>query len=210
MADQPDSQPQGDDQTQPPPAQPPDEGSTSRRGFFREALAGLLGPVANLIQDRLRFDLYDEPADYAGVRPPLRPPGAVAGEAFADLCDHCGDCAAACPASAIVMDPDPRVVPAEQACLMCGGFPCVAACPTGALAGVGRDELCMGLAVWDPSACQLTAGGRCWACRDACPVAGAVTIGQYYVDVDSDKCTGCGMCEQACPQHPRGIVVEPF
>ncbi len=183
---------------------------TSRRGFFRDAFAGLLGPVVDLIQDRLRFDLYDEPADYDYAPAPLRPPGAVAGDGFAELCTECGECAAACPAGAIVMDPDPRIVPAREACRMCEGFPCIAACRTGALESVGRGELCMGVAVWDASLCKVMAGEDCAVCLEACPVGGAITIEEHYVEIDSEKCTGCGLCEHACPLHPKAITVEPF
>ena len=183
---------------------------TSRRGFFREALAGMLEPVVELIRERLPLDTYEPGDEYDYTPAPLRPPGAVAFDGFAESCTLCGDCAAACPAGAIVMDPDPRIDADDKGCRLCGGLPCVAACKTGALEAVDRGDVSMGLAVWDPSRCVLMAGGQCDACRRACPVPGAIRIEEDYVEVDAEKCVGCGMCQSACPQDEKAIVVEPY
>jgi len=192
-----------------PPQGDGDADPTSRRGFFREALAGMLSPVVDYIQDRLPAGVYADPADYEYTPPALRPPGALHAGGFFNACTACGSCAAACPDGVILMDGGPRIDPNVAGCRMCEGFPCVAACKTGALALTDRAALFMGLAVWDPSHCVLIADQPCEACRDACPL-GAVEIGDAYVDVDADKCTGCGLCQQACPLAEKGIVVEPY
>ncbi len=213
MKDQPDSEPPPEPpppQEEPPAAQEEEDPPTSRRGFFREALAGLIGPVVELIQDRFHLELPACPYDYEYTPPPLRPPGAVAGDAFAELCTGCGQCASACGPGAIVMDGGPRIDPDRAGCQMCPGLPCVAACPTGALEEVSTEQVCLGLAVWDPSQCKVMAGETCDACRQACPVAGCIAVEEYYVEVDGQKCTGCGLCQQACPMDPKAIVVEPY
>jgi len=183
----------------------------SRRGFFREALASVLGPMAELISDRL--DLIEpfepiEPDEY--VPAPLRPPGAVAGDAFDELCDRCGRCAEACPVGAIVVHPAPHLDPARQGCLMCKDLPCIAACPTGALEPTERGAVSMGLAVWDPTACLLPPGEECSLCQQACPVAGTIRIEAGCVEVAGDTCAGCGCCQTVCPADPKAITVEPF
>jgi ferredoxin-type protein NapG len=182
---------------------------TSRRGFFREALAGLLAPVVELIQERLELAGLVEDQPQRPSRP-LRPPGAAAGDAFDQLCNRCGECAAACPVGAIVLDPLARIDPSVQGCILCKELPCVAACPTSALEPMRRDEVCMGLAMWDPSSCVLPAGESCGLCQQACPVKGAIRIEDGCVQVAGDKCTGCGCCQTVCPTEPKAIVVEPF
>jgi ferredoxin-type protein NapG len=179
----------------------------SRRGFFREALAGLLAPVVELLQDRLSI----RPDGHAhSERPPLRPPGAAAGAAFAELCDACGACAAACGVGAIVMDPLPRIVPAATPCRLCPDLPCIAACKTGALQPVRPEQASMGLAVWVPPDCLLSSGESCEACAEACPVEGAIGIDGNELTVNGALCTGCGACEHHCPARPRGVVIEAF
>ena len=177
----------------------------SRRGFFREALAGLVGPVVELFQQQLDFDLELEE-----TLPPLRPPGAAPGDAFAQLCSACGDCAEACPAMAVVLDPLPQIKPADKPCALCEDLPCIAACKTSALQPTRPEEVSMGLAVWDSEPCLLGSGRSCSACVDACPVAGAIRIDQGTVAVDGARCRGCGTCEYYCPARPRAVTIEAF
>ena len=197
----------------------------SRRGFFREAMKGLLKPALAALESRLGLKAKDEPAGT-----PLRPPGAVEGIVFEQLCDRCGRCAQACPAQAIELSPLPQIVPSRRPCTMCEGLKCIAACPTGALrqARMGQDALPaveqvrMGVAVWCPTRCRLrqdraqAAAGvspvppACDICRQACPIEGALTIRENAVIVDGAKCAGCGMCEYLCPQRPRAIQTDPL
>ena len=178
----------------------------SRRGFFREAFAGLLAPLVELLEEQLDLGGQRQPID----RPPLRPPGAAPGEAFSRRCTLCGDCAGACPVGAIVLDPLPRIEPARQPCVLCEDLPCVSACATSALESTRVGEVGMGLAVWDPQSCLLSSGRPCSACVGACPVAGAIRIEAGAVVVDGGLCTGCGMCEHHCPAEPAALTVEPF
>jgi ferredoxin-type protein NapG len=181
---------------------------TSRRGFFREAMAGLLAPVVALVQARLEAAGIVRPE--GPEAPVLRPPGAVAGDAFGQLCDACGACAEACAVGAIVLDPVPRIDPAVQGCVLCPDLPCIAACPTAALASTAREQVSMGLAVWDPARCVVTAGEECGLCQQACPVEGTIRIDGRELHLATDTCVGCGCCHTVCPADPRAITVEPF
>ncbi len=74
-------------------------------------------------------------------RPRLRPPGAVDEEAFLGLCIKCGQCLQVCPYDAIKLeDADggagvgtAYIEPRERGCYLCEAFPCILACPSGAL-----------------------------------------------------------------------------
>lgn len=188
-----------------------------RRGFFRETFAGIVGPLADLIGERLLRALppgfRPDPDPVEDLPLPIhRPPGAQPGGEFARLCNACGACRDACSVGAIVMDPLPTIAPASRACRLCDDLPCVAACTGGALKAADRSDVGMGVAIWDPYHCALSSGRPCAACREACPVPGALTIHADggYVQIDESRCAGCGMCEQACPSETKGISIEPF
>ena len=71
----------------------------------------------------------------------LRPPGAVPEDQFLQMCIKCGQCLQVCPYNAIELEGisggasegmafiDPR----SRGCYLCPAFPCMLACPTGAL-----------------------------------------------------------------------------
>ena len=112
---------------------------------------------------------------------------------------------------------------------MCPDIPCVPVCPTGALdeASVSTDGVLdinisdMGLAVIDDNSCIAFWGIQCDACYRACPLLGeAITI-KYEKNertgkhafmkpvVQTDVCTGCGMCEKACVTEKPAIFILP-
>jgi ferredoxin-type protein NapG len=106
---------------------------------------------------------------------------------------------------------------------MCEDIPCIAACPTGALdpALEDIDDSRMGLAVIDIENCLSWQGLRCEICFRECPVQGqAITVehhprrlskhAMFVPLVHSDACTGCGICEKACPTQEAAIrVLQP-
>jgi ferredoxin-type protein NapG len=71
----------------------------------------------------------------------LRPPGAVEEDDFLKLCIKCGQCLQVCPYDSILLeDVDggasvgmAYINPHERGCYLCEAFPCILACPTGAL-----------------------------------------------------------------------------
>ena len=167
----------------------------------------------------------------------LRPPGAIAEDDFLRTCIKCGLCVEACPYDTLLLAKPgdnkplgtPFFVPREIPCYMCPDIPCVPVCPTGALdeASVSTDGVLdinisdMGLAVIDDNSCIAFWGIQCDACYRACPLLGeAITIvyeknertGKHAFMkpvVQTDVCTGCGMCEKACVTEKPAIFVLP-
>ena len=146
----------------------------------------------------------------------LRPPGALQpDEAFLEACTGCGDCVPVCPTSSILMiDHDgeqqiPVIDPGTKPCYLCEDLPCITACPDGALVDPGSPELVrLGIARVDPGRCVTFKGETCRHCYTACPYPdrAIMLIGTRPL-IGSGACTGCGLCEKACPEHPQAIEV---
>ena len=202
--------------------------NTARRQFFADAArmvcgVGLLG---------LGVGLY---ARNATALPPaaLRPPGALPESEFSAACIRCGMCVRDCPFDMLMLakpeDPMPTGTPyfvARQApCEMCEHIPCVKACPTSALDHSLTDitKARMGLAVLvDQETCLNYLGLRCDICYRVCPLLDkAITLDPqsnvrtgvhtlFIPVVHSEHCTGCGLCEKACPTEIAAIKVLPL
>ena len=124
---------------------------------------------------------------------------------------------------------EPRNVP----CYMCTDIPCVPVCPTGALDedSVSKvvegekvleiEKARMGLAVVDTESCIAFWGIQCDACYRACPLLDEAIFLEYRRNertgkhaylmpiVNSNICTGCGLCERACVTKEPAIFVRP-
>ena len=162
----------------------------------------------------------------------IRPPGALAEDAFLSACVRCGLCVRDCPYDTLKLAElgedvalgTPYFTARETPCEMCEDIPCVAACPTGALdpALTDIDDARMGLAVLiDQETCLAFLGLRCEVCYQVCPLIDqAITLDRghnarsgkhsfFKPVVHSDACTGCGKCEQACVLEEAAIKVLP-
>ncbi len=95
------------------------------------------------------------------------------------------------------------------------------ACPTGALdpALTSVEAARMGVALVDPASCLSFQGLRCEVCYRACPESNKALVidttpreqskhAMFLPVVKPDHCTGCGMCEQACPTDEAAIRVQ--
>ena len=79
--------------------------------------------------------------DFKPSKARLRPPGAVEEERYLTMCIKCGQCLQVCPYDSILLeDYDGKagvgtayIAPLDRGCYLCEAFPCVLACPTGAL-----------------------------------------------------------------------------
>ncbi len=161
----------------------------------------------------------------------IRPPGALDEPDFLAKCIKCGQCVVDCPYDTLMLAAPgdqapigtPFFKPRDIPCYMCEDIPCVKACPTGALdpALTNIDDARMGLAVIDIENCLSWLGLRCELCYRVCPLMDkAITIetnprkiskhAMFVPLVHSDACTGCGMCEEACPTQEAAIrILDP-
>ena len=155
----------------------------------------------------------------------LRPPGIQSERDFMARCIKCGKCIEACPYAALhAAGPlegsaagTPCIDAREQACRLCADFPCVAACPTGALRDVSeKHDPHMGYARIEEDVCIAYKGYRCEVCYRICPLIDeAITLDfqklegddihtKFIPTVNEDICTGCGLCVERC------AVSEPY
>jgi len=161
----------------------------------------------------------------------IRPPGALSETDFNAKCIKCGQCVLDCPYDTLDLAKagdtlpigTPYFIPRDVPCYMCPDIPCVKACPTGALDPelTKIEESRMGLAVIDIENCLSWQGLRCEICHRECPVSGTAISVEHHPRklskhamfvplVHSDACTGCGICEKACPTDKAAIkVVDP-
>ena len=147
---------------------------------------------------------------------PLRPPGARPEPAFVALCLRCDRCVEVCPPRALRASSGagraagtPRVEPRRAACTLC--LRCPPVCPSGALRPI-RDprDACMGRARVAEASCYAFQGILCRTCLDACPFQGeAIRQDGELRPVVTDRCVGCGLCEERCPAPGSAIAVVP-
>ncbi len=197
----------------------------------REFLTGALRP-RNLALACTGAVAWTHAVDEArGTAFSLRPPGAREEEDFLATCIKCGQCVEACPFDTLnlarAQDDEAIGVPyfdaREEPCHMCEDVPCIENCPTDALEkDIAIEDAQMGLAVLvDQETCIAFQGLRCEVCYRACPKLGkAIRLdirsqeradghASFLPVVDSDECTGCGMCEHSCILEEAAIRVLP-
>lgn len=169
-----------------------------RRDFFKDSVISVARAAHEFVKHK------DAPREQAPSQPRtdwLRPPGAVGEALFLERCTRCSDCAKACPHGAIVFDQrdgSPVIFPDRVACQLCEDLPCIGACETEALVAVDhRGAVRMGLALVSERSC--TAGQGCHACVSRCPTdALSMDFEAMRLVVASERCVGCGICEQIC------------
>ncbi len=201
-------------------------GTTSRRDFLANSVqGGALVSTGALGW----FYLLQEQAEAAADR--FRPPGAESADDFYAQCIKCGQCVEACPFDTLSLAPSgssvpvgtPNFEPRDIPCYMCPDIPCQTACPTGAISPDLEkiEDSRMGLATIDIENCLSWQGLRCEVCYRECPLKNeAISVenhprriskhAMFVPLVHSDACTGCGICEKACPTEKAAIrVVKP-
>jgi ferredoxin-type protein NapG len=184
-----------------------------RREFFRNS-ARKLAEVA--------IDEIEARAAHRASRW-IRPPYALEELEFLLQCTRCGDCIEACPHQ-VVFSLSARLgaqvvgTPAldllNRGCHLCADWPCVAACEPGALklpeveANAARPLPKMASAAIDTGTCLPYSGPECGACRNSCPVPGALVWESERPRIEEEPCTGCALCREACIVEPKAVTIR--
>lgn len=193
----------------------------TRRGMILAAVSGL--SAAALVktgwnQPRLLGqERAVTPADL------VRPPGAIPEPDFLKLCVRCGLCMKACATNTLqpiwfkagvegLFSPSlvPRLAACAVNCAVCGSV-----CPTGAIRKLPIEEKIqakIGTAWIDRQSCLVwNQDKKCLVCDEVCPY-NAITFqpaeGRRNAVplVHSNRCTGCGWCENKCPVEGASAI----
>jgi len=120
----------------------------------------------------------------------------------------------------------------NQGCHLCEDWPCVQACTKGALkhpvnepddkpenkednnpdkapdkAPEQRKLPVLAMVSINEEACLPYSGPECGAC-DICPVQGAMAWAMQKPVINSQLCTGCALCREACIVEPKAITIK--
>ncbi len=200
---------------------------TSRRTFIIGA--ALATTAAALAQEKKKVDgglavIEDKIAPERTT--PITPPGSVSAENMARHCTACQLCVASCPNNVLRPSTDlsklmQPTMSYERGYCRPECTKCSEVCPAGAIRPITRSEksaIQIGHAVWIKKNCiPLTDGVECGNCARHCPTGAITMIASDAADpgspkipaVNTERCIGCGACENLCPARPfSAIYVE--
>ena len=154
---------------------------------------------------------------------PITPPGSQSARNMQQHCTACQLCVSVCPNEVLrpsasldtFMQP---MMSYERGYCRPECTKCAEVCPTDAIHLIDKAEksaIQIGHAVWVKERCvPLTDGQACGNCARHCPT-GAITMipsdpsnpeSLKIPAVDTEKCIGCGACENLCPSRPLSAI----
>lgn len=157
---------------------------------------------------------------------PLTPPGSVSARNFAQHCTACQLCVSACPNQVLrpstdlmkLMQPEMSY---ERGYCRPECTKCAEVCPADAIhltSFADKSAIQIGHAVWVKKNCiPLVDGVECGNCQRHCPTGAILMVPSVEGDdsslkipiVNTERCIGCGACENLCPARPfSAIYVE--
>lgn len=156
----------------------------------------------------------------------ISPPGSKSHVNIASRCTGCQLCISVCPNQ--VLRPSGKIenfmhpiASYERGYCRPECTKCSEVCPTGAIQKIDiadKSSIQIGRAQWVKENCiPLTDGVSCGNCERHCPVGAIQMVASIAGDaeslkipaVNSEKCIGCGACENLCPSRPfSAIYVE--
>ena len=154
------------------------------------------------------------------------PPGAKSIKNLTDHCTACQLCVASCPNGVLRPSTDLSTLMQPESSYERGYCRpectrCSEVCPAGAILKIDAAEkssVQVGRAVWIKENCiPLTDGVECGNCARHCPVGAITMVSSSASDpesrkipvVNTERCIGCGACENLCPSRPfSAIYVE--
>ena len=157
---------------------------------------------------------------------PIVPPGAWSARHFAQHCTACQLCVSACPNDVLRPSTDlEKLMQPEMSYERGYCRPecnrCSEVCPAGAIKPItieDKSSTRIGHAVWIKKNCVvLTDGVDCGNCARHCPSGAILMVPSEANDpesikipvVNTERCIGCGACENLCPARPfSAIYVE--
>lgn len=199
----------------------------SRRGFL--TVSALLTAGALLKAQEKKVDgglaaIIDKKVPDRATR--LVPAGASGIGHFAQHCTACQLCVSACPNQVLRPSSDLKHLMQPEMSYERGYcrpecVKCAEVCPAGAIrpiTTVDKSSIQIGHAVWIAQNCVVkTDGVSCGNCARHCPTGAIQMVPQDAEDasslqipvVNTERCIGCGACENLCPARPfSAIYVE--
>ena len=188
-----------------------------RRAFFKAGFDGI---------SKAAVQVADEHVSQRAISW-IRPPYALDELEFLLACTRCDKCIEACPHDVIFKLParlgmqvtgTPALDLINKACHLCEDWPCVKACEPKVLQFPEqkkeerkeevRSLLKLAHAEINTQTCLPYNGPECGACANSCPVPGALLWDMEKPHIDQEKCTGCGLCRDACVVNPKAVNIR--